>query len=214
MADDKKIKGVVVFFINLYPDLGQDIFMTMNLVKETSKPLVEKLVQDGRYIPIFAPVHNEATRIEKIDFDAPFPRITSNDEVVKTFGKKEKKIKKIFEEEQEEQETFFGFINLFVNFQPEVKLDVKETMNLIKEINLESLEKINQDGQYTIVIVPTTKEASRVQKIDLDAPFPRFIPKSINSQSKNQKNQKIEDQDEKEIELEDEEDIEENEENL
>jgi len=226
-SDNKKIKGIILFFVNLYPDLGQDIKVYMNIYKEMSKPLIDKLAQDGRYIPIFAPVHKEATRIEKIDFDAPFPRFTNNDEIVKSFSRPKKKTKKIFEEEEkeEEEETFFGFINLFINFQPEVKLNVQETINLVKEINLDNLEKINKDGRYTIVIVPTTKEGSRVQKIDFDSPFPRFVPKSTNKklvlvQQKAQnfkqktKNEKNDENNDYDIEDEDEENVEQDEDNL
>jgi len=34
------------------------------------------------------------------------------------------------------------------------------------------------DGQYQIVIVPTTKEATRIEKVDYEAPFPRLVPKA------------------------------------
>lgn len=210
--ESKRLKGIVVFFVNLYPDLGQDVKMTMNTYKQMSKPLIDSMTSDGRYVPIFAPVHKEATRIEKVDFDAPFPRFNPNNEdIVRTLAKPKKKNKKIFQEETvEKEETFSGFITLFINFQPEVKLDVQETIELIKEINAESLELINKDGSYTILIVPTTKEGSRIQKVDFDAPFPRFMPKTTNKkkivvlQAKNQNNKsKLQDDDD----IEDEEDI-------
>lgn len=203
--DDKRLKGIVVFFVNLYPELGQDVKMTMNTYKEMSKPLIDSMTSDGRYVPIFAPVHKEATRIEKIDFDSPFPRFNpSSEEIVKSFAKPKKKNKKIFQQEVEEKEKFSGFITLFINFHPEVKLDVQETINLIKEINSESLDLVNKDGSYSILIVPTTKEGSRVQKVDFDAPFPRFVPKSNKKkvlvvQSKNP-NLKTKPQDDEELE--------------
>ena len=136
--ESKRLKGIVVFFVNLYPDLGQDVKMTMSTYKQMSKPLIDSMTSDGRYVPIFAPVHKEATRIEKVDFDAPFPRFNPNNEdIVRTLAKPKKKNKKIFQEEAvEKEETFSGFITLFINFQPEVKLDVQETIELIKEINL------------------------------------------------------------------------------
>jgi hypothetical protein len=40
------------------------------------------------------------------------------------------------------------------------------------------MEKINKESNYQIMIVPTTKEACRVEKIDFDKPFPRYIPKT------------------------------------
>jgi hypothetical protein len=186
--ENRRLKGVVVFFVNLYPELGQDVKMTMNSYKEMSKPLIDGMTSDGRYVPIFAPVHKEATRIEKVDFDSPFPRFNPNEEeVVQTFAKPKKKNKKIFQQQEVEEtkeETFAGFITLFINFHPEVKLNVQETIDLIKEINAESLSLINKDGRYTILIVPTTKEGSRVQKVDFDSPFPRFVPKSKKKKSK------------------------------
>jgi hypothetical protein len=211
--ENKRLKGIVVFFVNLYPELGQDVKMTMNSYKEMSKPLIDSMTSDGRYVPIFAPVHKEATRIEKVDFDSPFPRFNpNNEEVVQTFAKPKKKNKKIFQQqevEEEKEETFSGFITLFINFQPEVKLNVQETIDLVKEINAESLSLINKDGSYTILIVPTTKEGSRVQKVDFDAPFPRFIPKTskkkvvvVQSKSQNLKSKPQEDE-----EIEDDEDL-------
>jgi hypothetical protein len=75
MAEEKKkLKGVVVWFVNLYPDLGQSVEQTMQMVKEMNKPLIEKLVEDGQYVCLLVPTTREATRVEKIDYNAPFPR--------------------------------------------------------------------------------------------------------------------------------------------
>jgi hypothetical protein len=30
-----------------------------------------------------------------------------------------------------------------------------------------------------LIIVPTTKEASRIEKVDYDSPFPRLVPKMV-----------------------------------
>lgn len=187
--EQKKLKGIVVFFVNLYPDLGQDVKTSMNIYKEMSKPLIDGMTSDGRYVPIFAPVHKEATRIEKIDFDAPFPRFNPNtDQILKTLTKSKKSL-------FAKDEKFSGFITFFINFQPEVKLDVQETISFIKEMNAESLDLIAKDGSFTILIVPTTKEGSRVQKVDFNAPFPRFIAKTNTKKKKllstKVKNQKL-----------------------
>jgi len=59
---------------------------------------------------------------------------------------------------------------------------------LIREINKEALELIDKDGVFKLLIVPTTKEGSRVEKVDWDYPFPRLIP----SKEKNSKKSKDE----------------------
>lgn len=184
MEEQVKLKGIVVFFVNLYPDLGQDVQISMNMFKEMSKNLIEVLTQDGRYVPLFVPTHKEATRVEKIDYDSPFPRFSANSyDMLKVAPKdtsKKKTDKNVFQLEAPAEDVGLkGFISLFVNFHPEVKLDVQEILNLIKSINAESLSKVADDGKYQFLIVPTTKEASRVEKVDLESPFPRFVPRSM-----------------------------------
>ena len=213
--ESKRLKGIVVFFVNLYPDLGQDIKSTMSIYKEMSKNLIDNLTADGRYVAIFAPVHREATRIEKVDFDAPFPRFNpSNEAIIKTVLRPKKKNKKIFDQQEEileKEESFLGFISLFINFHPEVRLDVQDTINLIKEMNADSIDAIGKDGRYTLLIVPTTKEGSRVQKVDFDSPFPRFAPKATNQKKIVVVKGKLQDDDglEEDQDLEDENDIDE-----
>ena len=174
-----KMKGVVVFFVNLYPDMGQDVSITMNMIKEMNKPLADSLTADGQYVALFIPTHKEATRVEKIDYDAPFPRyMAKSHDIMKVGlqdGLKKKKSNFLFEQEGH---VLKGIISLFVNFHPEVKLNVSEVMTLIHNINADALAKIVEDGQYQVLIVPTTKEASRAEKVDWESPFPRFVPKT------------------------------------
>jgi len=177
MSENKKLKGVIVFFINLYPDLGQDVHATMNLVKDMHKPLVDSLNEDGIYLPVFVPTHKEATRVEKIDYDAPFPRYMAKSHDIMKVGLQDGIKKQKNNMFQQQSSVFKGVISIFVNFHPEMNLDVADTMNLIKSVNAESLTKIQGDGQYQILLIPTTKEASRAEKVDWDMPFPRFIPK-------------------------------------
>ena len=44
--------------------------------------------------------------------------------------------------------------------------------------NKELFDEIKESTQYRIAIVPTTKEACRIEKIDFDKPFPRFPPRN------------------------------------
>lgn len=177
MSENKKLKGVIVFFINLYPDLGQDVHATMNLVKDLHKPLVDSLNEDGRYLTLFVPTHKEATRIEKIDYDAPFPRYMSKSHDIMKVGLQDGIKKHKNNMFQQQNSVFKGVISIFVNFHPEMNLDIVDTINLIKSVNAESLTKIQEDGQYQLLLTPTTKEASRAEKVDWDMPFPRFVPK-------------------------------------
>jgi hypothetical protein len=177
MSENNKLKGVIVFFINLYPDLGQDVHATMNLVKDLHKPLVDSLNEDGRYLPLFVPTHKEATRIEKIDYDAPFPRYMAKSHDIMKVGLQDGIKKHKNNMFQQQNSVFKGVISIFVNFHPEMNLDIVDTINLIKSVNAESLTKIQEDGQYQLLLTPTTKEASRAEKVDWDMPFPRFVPK-------------------------------------
>ena len=68
-----------------------------------------------------------------------------------------------------------GFITFYVNFFPELGQDVKSTLDLALSYNKEAIEKIRA-ADYEVMFVATTKEASRIEKIDLDKPHPRFIP--------------------------------------
>jgi hypothetical protein len=183
MAEEKKkLKGVVVWFVNLYPDLGQSVEDTMQMVKQMNKPFMDKLTEDGQYVCLLVPTVREATRVEKIDYHAPFPRYMPKSLDIQKVGLKDnekKKPKQVFG--QEAGPSMGGVISLFVNFHPEIKVDPKEVMPLVAKINEEAIQIIAEDGQYQLMIVPTTKEASRVEKVDYEMPFPRFVPKKIES---------------------------------
>ena len=183
---DKKLKGIMVFYLNMYPDLGQDLTTWLMMFKDMNKPLMDKLAEDGSYACLMVPTTKEATRVEKIDYDAPFPRYMPQSVDVSKQGlgkdvvvKKTNVFKGLEEEPEEDESVMKGFITLFVNFHPDVKLDPAEVLKLVQRINEESLEKINTDGQYQIMIVPTTKEAARIEKVDYNMPFPRLSPKAV-----------------------------------
>lgn len=173
-------KGVIVFFVNIYPDLGQEMEPTIQMIKEMNKPLMEQLEQDGRFLCLFVPTTKEATRIEKVDYDYPFPRCVAQSAEVEREGVSIKRKKpSMFRGDVERH--FKGIITLYVNFHPEMMLDPVNVIELIRNINRDVLKRITDDGRYQLMIVPTTKEASRIEKIDYDGPFPRFVPKSVKS---------------------------------
>jgi hypothetical protein len=67
-----------------------------------------------------------------------------------------------------------GIIVFYINFFPEYKQSVDDTLTLVKNHNRDLIEKV-KNSDYDVMFVPTTKEASRVEKIDFDKPFPRFV---------------------------------------
>lgn len=70
-----------------------------------------------------------------------------------------------------------GVIVFFLNYNPEIEgVTFEEQIRMFKELNKEFIEFINGSTKYRVAIVPTTKEACRVEKIDFDSPFPRFVP--------------------------------------
>jgi len=177
MTENEKFKGLVVFWINLHPDMGQDTRSTIEQVRESNKGLVDYMNEDGRYRFLWVPTFKESTRIEKIDFDEPFPRCMARGVDVFKYGVQEKKEKNIFKPDPPTSEfDFEGIITLFINFHPETNVDIPETLKLVREVNEEVIDIIDSDGRYKMLIVPTTKEGSRAEKVDFDMPFPRIIP--------------------------------------
>lgn len=71
-----------------------------------------------------------------------------------------------------------GIITFYLNFHSELEQDVKQTIDMFKLCNKELFDEIKESTQYRIAIVPTTKEACRIEKIDFDKPFPRFPPRN------------------------------------
>lgn len=71
-----------------------------------------------------------------------------------------------------------GIITFYINFHPELEQDVQQTIDMFRLCNKELFDEIKESTQYRIAIVPTTKEACRIEKIDFDKPFPRFSPRN------------------------------------
>jgi hypothetical protein len=71
-----------------------------------------------------------------------------------------------------------GYVIFYINFFPDLGQDMETIFKMIISHNKEMLDKVREHGEYDIIFVPTTKEATRVEKIDFDRPFPRFKPQS------------------------------------
>lgn len=69
-----------------------------------------------------------------------------------------------------------GILMFYINFVPDSGVTVEQTTDLFRSQNKELLEKLKAAGDYEVMFVPTVKEATRVEKVDFDQPYPRFIP--------------------------------------
>lgn len=70
------MKGIITFYINFHPENGQDVNETIDLIKTANKEVLDLITKDTGYRIVFIPTTKEACRIEKIDFDLPFPRFS------------------------------------------------------------------------------------------------------------------------------------------
>lgn len=70
-----------------------------------------------------------------------------------------------------------GIIFIYINYQLENGQEGSQVAQMFKEINKELFDGI-KEMEYNIVIVPCTKEACRVEKVDFDMPFPRYTAKT------------------------------------
>lgn len=76
-----------------------------------------------------------------------------------------------------------GFINLFVNF-PDFDPDrIDAIVQIIKRDNQEVFA-LAAKTDYPIMLIPCQDEASRIEKVDFNAPFPRFISRNAIDVSK------------------------------
>lgn len=70
-----------------------------------------------------------------------------------------------------------GIIFIYINYQLENGQDGVQVSQMFKEINKNLFDGI-KEMDYNIVVVPCTKEACRVEKVDFDKPFPRYTAKT------------------------------------
>jgi hypothetical protein len=71
-----------------------------------------------------------------------------------------------------------GIVVFYIDIHPEFNQDIQQTIDIVLKANAALIEKINKDSEYQVMVVPTTKEACRAEKIDFDKPYPRFLPKT------------------------------------
>jgi predicted transcriptional regulator len=71
-----------------------------------------------------------------------------------------------------------GFVTFYINYFPDLEQNSEQLLVLMKSQNKELIERL-READYEVAFIITTKESTRVEKIDLDKPFPRFRPPAI-----------------------------------
>lgn len=71
------MKGIITFYINIHPDLGQDMLNIVDVFRQANKELIDTINNTSEYKVAIVPTTKEACRIEKVDFDKAFPRFVS-----------------------------------------------------------------------------------------------------------------------------------------
>lgn len=71
-----------------------------------------------------------------------------------------------------------GIVTFYINVHPESGADIEKTLELFRIHNKDMMDDINTKSGYRVMVVPTVKEGCRVEKIDFDKPFPRYLPKT------------------------------------
>ena len=73
-----------------------------------------------------------------------------------------------------------GVVVFFINHNPDIEgVSFGDQIRLFKELNAEFIQKLEEESHYRVAIVPATKEACRVEKVDFEHPFPRFVPNNV-----------------------------------
>jgi hypothetical protein len=67
-----------------------------------------------------------------------------------------------------------GLILIYVNFHPDLQQTPEGMLDLVRKTNSDLIRKLQDDAHYGCVLIPTTKESCRVEKIDFDKPFPYY----------------------------------------
>lgn len=67
------MNGIINFYINTHPELSQDPQQMIDLFRANNKEIIDKLSNEAGYIAMIIPITNESCRVEKIDFNKPYP---------------------------------------------------------------------------------------------------------------------------------------------
>lgn len=67
------LKGIVTFYINIEQQKGTENDY-MQLMRNVNSELFSKMEESGYGVALVPVANNESNRVEKVDFDRPFPR--------------------------------------------------------------------------------------------------------------------------------------------
>lgn len=86
--------GMFVFYVNYHPEIGQKPEDLIDVMRAQNKALFEYLDQQLGYGTMFIPVTKESCRVDKIDFEKPWPRyvaphidVDQNDKIINSITK-------------------------------------------------------------------------------------------------------------------------------
>lgn len=68
------MKGLLVFYVNTRDGNVAQVQTQMDLFLKSNDTLIKRIQDEMGYQIMLVPTQNEACRIEKIEFDKPFPR--------------------------------------------------------------------------------------------------------------------------------------------
>lgn len=68
------MKGILIFYVNTHPDQNIQPAAMVEMFKAANKELIDRVNKESDYQIAFFPCTKEACRVEKVDFDQPFPR--------------------------------------------------------------------------------------------------------------------------------------------
>jgi hypothetical protein len=68
------MKGIITFYIDIHPELNQDAEQIIATFVKINQSMIDKINAAGEYIIMYVPTTKEACRVDKIDFEKPFPR--------------------------------------------------------------------------------------------------------------------------------------------
>ena len=67
-----------------------------------------------------------------------------------------------------------GFVVFYCNYYPDLGQDPELHMQIARNQNADLIGSLKEKG-YESMFIPCTKESTRVEKIDLDLPYPRYV---------------------------------------
>lgn len=170
MSDEQN--GLVVFYVNNPVDITMDnLENSLKMFREMNQLLADTLRKSG-FSLLFVPCFKESTRVEKIDLALPFPPCKPG--FIDLFGG--------VQSSTVPSVALRGFITTYINFPDESTLDKRQVITLVTELNHQTIQEM-ASARFSITIVPAVKEGSRSEKIDMDAPFPRFTPAILSEET-------------------------------